>query len=132
MSKSSKPSKQRRGFFNKPLHLVGKDFSVHLSAVLRRQLGCRSVVVRKGDVVKVVRGDDKVKGKQGKVTSVLRSKRMVLVEGVVGKRGDGTERQIPLRPSNLVIVELNEEDSRRFKNKGKSKVESKSVKKGGK
>lgn len=111
---SSKPRRQRKWHFDKPLHASRKDFSMHLSRELRKQVGARSLVGRKGDTVRVMRGGEKVIGKQGKITAVLREKRMVLVEGIVEKKASGTERQIPLRPSNLVLVALDEKDAKRF------------------
>lgn len=131
MAESSKPKVQRKEHYKKQLHRLEKDFSMHLSAALRKQIGIRSLEGRKDDTVKVMRGDGKVKNKQGKITAVLRNKRMVLVEGIISKKGDGTERQIPLRPSNLMIVTLNEKDSRRLKNKNKKGNEKKGLKKDG-
>ncbi|HLC79031.1 MAG TPA: 50S ribosomal protein L24 [archaeon] len=127
---SSKPRRQRKWRYDKPLHISYKDFSAHLSKELRSELGKRSIEVRKGDTVKVMRGDSKVIGKGGKVTQVLRNKRMVLVEGIIAKKSNGTERFIPLRPSKLLIVALDEKDSRRLKKKGKKSE--KAVKQNGK
>ena len=80
---SSQPKKQRKWYYTKPLHSSYKEFSVHLSKELRKDLGRRSLEVRKGDTVKVLRGGEKVNGKQGKVTGITRAKRMVFVYGVV-------------------------------------------------
>ena len=121
----SKPRTQRKWHYEKPLHTSYKDFSVHLSRELRAQVGRRSLEARVGDTVKVMRGDAKVAGKHGKVTAILRAKRMVLVEGVTAKRMNASERQIPLRPSNLLLTALEEKDSRRIKGKKRETKEKK-------
>ncbi len=111
---SSQPKRQRKWHYSKALHLSHKEFSVHLSKELRGQLGRRNLEARKGDTVKVMRGDSKVISKQGKITAVMRRKRMVLVEGITRKKMDGKEIQIPVRPSNLMLVAIEEKDSRRL------------------
>jgi len=120
---SSKPKKQRKWHYSKPLHLIQKEFSVHLSKDLRKSVGKRSLEVRKGDTVKVLRGSEKYVGKQGKITSVLRQKRQVLIEGIIRKRTDGTEIPIPFRSSNLMLVTMEEKDDRRVKGKKVKKEE---------
>ncbi len=124
MVASSKPNRQRKWHYNRPLHASHKEFSVHLSRELRKELGKRSIECRKGDTVKVMRGGEKVLGKHGKVTAIVRAKRMVLVENIVRKKVDGTEKQIPLRPSNLLLVAIETKDERRMK-KRQAKKESK-------
>lgn len=120
-STSSKPGKRRLGHYAKPLHAMGKDFSIHLSKELRTQLKRRNVDCRKGDTVKVVRGGEQFVGKQGKIAEIRRKKRQVLIEGVIRKKSNGQEVLVPFRPSNLVIVALEDKDSRRFKERGKKK-----------
>ena len=115
MAASSKPKRQRKWHYTKPLHTSQKEFSVHLSRDLRKELGRRSLEARKGDTVKVLRGGGKVKGKQGKITGILRAKRMAYVEGVVRKKVDGPEKAIPLRPSNLLLIAVEAKDDRRMK-----------------
>ena len=114
MAASSKPKRQRKWHYTKPLHTSQKEFSVHLSRDLRKELGRRSLEARKGDTVKVLRGGGKVKGKQGKITGILRAKRMVYVEGIMRKKVDGTEKAIPLRPSNLLLIAVDTKDERRM------------------
>ena len=119
---SSKPKRQRKWHYGKPLHASYKEFSAHLSRELRKELGRRSLEVRKGDTVRVLRGGDKVNGKQGKVTGVARAKRMVFIEGVVRKKVDGTEKPIPVRPSNLLVVAIDTKDERRIGRKTRNGV----------
>jgi len=116
---SKSPRKQRKYEANAPLHIRRKFLSVNLSKELRKRYSTRNVVVRKGDLVKVLRG--KFKGKEGKVLRVDTKKVRVFVEGVVRKKVDGSEVQVPLHPSNLQIIELNLEDEKRFKRLKKEK-----------
>lgn len=107
---SSKPKKQRKFFYSMPLHRRQKSFACALSGVLRERLGRRSMPLRRGDKVRVMRGTHR--GFEGKVIRVDFA-RGVFLEKLSRKRSDGTERPIPLHPSNLVIVDLDRSDSRR-------------------
>jgi len=109
---SKNPKKQRKYRANAPLHIKRKFLSVHLSKELRKKYKKRSLPVRKGDEVIVLRG--KYKKKTGKVTKVDVKKTQVFVEGITRKRVAGTEVQVPLQPSNLMIISL-QEDKKRFK-----------------
>lgn len=111
--KSSKnPKKQRKYRYNAPLHIKRKLVSVHLSPELRKKYKKRSMPVRKGDEVIILRG--KYKKKTGKVSRVDLKKSKVYVEGITRKKVAGTEVQVPLEPSNLMITSL-QEDKKRFK-----------------
>ena len=102
--KSSKqPRKQRKYVANAPLHLRKKFLSVNLSKALRAKEGRRNVVLRKGDTVKVMRG--KFKKKQGKVTKIRLVKGKIYIEKIQTKKMDGSSVDVPLRASNLQIVE---------------------------
>ncbi len=114
---SKKPKKQRKAFHEKPLHLKHKDLSAHLSRILMKETGKRSFALRKGDDVKIMRGD--YKGKTGKVTSVNRSRQRVLIEKVTRKKSDGTEVMVPFKASNLQIESFDRSDEKRFKRQKK-------------
>ena len=120
---SKQPRKQRKYLANAPLHLKKKTMSANLSKELRKKFETRNLIVRKGDKVKIMRG--KHLKKQGKVLKVDIKNRKVMVEGINIKKQDGSNVNIPFKPSNLQIVELNLEDKKRLKNKkiGKSKME---------
>jgi len=109
--KSAKARKQRKFVLTAPLHIRRKLIASHLQAELRRQYGVRSLPLRKGDEVAVMRG--KFRKRSGKVSRIDAGKYRVYVEGVVVKRTDGTERQAGLRASNLMITRLNLDDKRR-------------------
>src|SRR3989338_7553676 len=113
--KSSKPKKQRKQHYTMPLHKMQKAFGCHLSKELRKELGKRSLEIRKEDKVKVMRG--KHKGKAGKVTEVNRKKIQVFIEKITVKKTDGREVGIPFRPSSLMLIEVSREDKQRIKGK---------------
>ena len=56
------------------------------------------------------------KGKVGKVNSVSIKKLSAYIDGVESSRRDGTKVFVPVKASNLMIIELNTDDSRRIKN----------------
>ncbi len=114
---SSKPKVQRKWHYSKPLHAARKDFSAHLSKELRKQLGRRSLELRKGDTVKVMRGGPKYRRRSGKVTGFRMLKRQVLIEGIMRKKVSGAEIAVPFKASNLLITAIEEKDQRRLKNR---------------
>ncbi len=110
--KSKQPRKQRKFLYNADLHLRRKLMSAHLSKELREKYGRRSFPVRKGDEVKIMRGS--FKGKTGKVVRVDYKNYKVYIEGITRKKVDGTEAMVPIHPSNLMIISLNLEDTKRL------------------
>jgi len=110
---SKQPRKQRKYLANAPLHLKKKFISINLSKELRKKHGKRNVPVRKGDIIKIMRG--KFKKKQGKVTEVKSKISKIIIEGIQIKKMDGSKANIKLQPSNLQIIELNLEDRKRMK-----------------
>jgi large subunit ribosomal protein L24 len=108
---SAQPRKQRKYKHNAPLHARRKALSVNLSRPLRERFGRRSMVVRKGDEVAVMRGS--LRGRSGQVERVSISREKVYIEGVKVKKVDGSEVPKPFVPSNLQITKLTLEDKRR-------------------
>lgn len=102
--KSKQPRKQRKYRHNAPLHIARKMMNSRLSKDLKKKHGKRSFPVRKGDSVKIMLG--KFKGKIGKIELVDLGQMHVYVEGANRVKRDGTKIQIPIHPSNLVIIEL--------------------------
>jgi len=88
-----------------------KILSAHLSDELREKYKRRSFPIRRGDTVKVVRGD--FKGFSGAVLRIDRKKMRIYVEGVTREKVDGSKVLIPLHPSKVVITKLNLDDKRR-------------------
>lgn len=124
---SSQRRKQRKYLANAPLHKKRKLLSVNLSKDLRKSNNVRNVVLKKGDKVKVLRG--KFKGKEAKVSKVLTKLTKVYLEGIQTKKQDGSMVDVPIKPSNLQIIELNSEGKKRFKKTQTPKKEVKSVNK---
>ena len=108
---SSKARVQRYNQANAPLHVKRKMLSSHLSDDLRKEFGKRSARVCKGDTVMVVRGNEDIRGIEGKVVNVYTQTGRVAIEGVTIKSADGTEKERPIHASNLVIVKLNLDDA---------------------
>ncbi len=112
--KSSKqPRKQRKYLAKAPLHIKRRQLSVNLSKELRENQKKRNVELRKGDKVKIMRG--KYKGKTGKVNEIKTKRLKIYIDGIQVKKLDGSKTNVPIRPSNLQIIELNKGDKKRFK-----------------
>jgi len=112
--KSSKqPRKQRKYRYNAPLHIKSKFLNAHLSKQLKEKYKKRSIRVRKGDKVKVLRGQ--FKKKEGKIDRVLSKKSKVIIQGIEITKKDGTKTTYPINPSNIIITELSIEDKKRVK-----------------
>ena len=109
---SIQPRKQRKALYTAPLHIRRKIMSANLSRDLRREIGKRSLPIRVGDKVQVVRGD--FKGHEGKVESVDAQRYKVTVEGVTLSKPDGNAVLLPIHPSNLMIIEADLKDERRL------------------
>ena len=113
---SKQPRKQRKALYNAPAHARGKHLSASLCKDLREKLGTRSLPLRTGDKVTVLRGD--FKGHEGEVLSVDYGSYKVTIEDVTLSKPDGTATFLPVDPSNLVIIDADLKDDRRIKNKG--------------
>lgn len=108
---SRKPRKQRRALLNAPPHIVTKLMSAHLSPEIREKYGRRSLPVRVGDTVRILRGE--FRRVEGKVTKVDRKNRRIYVENVTRKKADGSNVNIPIHISNVMITQLNLDDEYR-------------------
>lgn len=108
---SSKARVQRYNQANAPLHVKRKMLSAHLSDELRKEYGKRSARVCKGDTVTVVRGNEDIRGLEGKVLAVDTQTGRVAIEGVTINKADGSAQVRPIHASNLVIVKLNLDDA---------------------
>ena len=73
--------------------------------------------MRKGDVVKVMRG--KFSKKTGKILAVNSKRLNVEIEGLQIKKQDGSKANVRFTPSILQITELNAEDKKRITIKNK-------------
>jgi large subunit ribosomal protein L24 len=104
----TKPSKQRKLLYQSPAHKIRKLLSAPLSADLRSSQGRRSYPVRKGDTVKIVRGD--FAGIEGKITKVDTHRQRIFVEGVQREKVAGTSENVSVHSSKVVITKLNLDD----------------------
>ena len=106
--KTKDPSKQRKLLYNAPHHIRAKIMSAHLSEDLRKSYGIRSLPIRSGDTVRILRGD--YKDYEGRVTRVDREKYRIYVDGVTREKADGTTTLVPIHHSKVEIVKLNLDD----------------------
>jgi large subunit ribosomal protein L24 len=111
LTKSKKPSKQRKAMFQAPLHIRRKFMTAPLSDELVEKYGFKRLPVRKGDKVRIMRGE--FTGVEGKVTRVDLRKMRIYVEGVTRQRMDGTPVFVPIHPSKVMIIELDLSDQKR-------------------
>ena len=113
LSRSKRPSKQRKLIQKAPLHIKQKFVRCRLSKELTTKYKKRNLQVRKGDEVKIMRGT--FKGKTGKVAQVLLKKTRIIVDGAENIKTDGAKAPYPIHPSNVMITKLELDDKRRKK-----------------
>jgi len=111
--KTQKPSKQRKRLHQSPLHRRGKHLSASLSSDLKSQFKTNAVTVRRGDTVRILRGDRK--GLEGKITRVNTKNYRIFIEGITRDKADGTTTLIPIHPSKVMVTSLNLDDKWRRK-----------------
>lgn len=112
-SKTTQPRKQRKRLFNAPLHKRYKMMAAPLSPELVEKYNAKRLPVRKGDVVRILRGS--WAGHEGKVLRVSLRDMRIYVEGVTIQKADGTPRFYPIHPSKVMIVKLDTSDKLRMK-----------------
>ena len=102
------PRKQRKMHFNAPAHIRHKLMAAPLAPELVKSRGAKSLPVRKGDTVRVVRGDRK--GFEGKISRIDLKGYRLYIEGLTREKVDGTTIFISLHPSKVMIKNLNLND----------------------
>lgn len=95
------------------LHEKKKHMSVALSKDLRIQVKKRSLGVRKGDEVRIIKG--KFKKTQGTVTRVDVKSMKVYIDTAVVKKKSGGQVQVPIPASSMRITKLTAVDKDRQK-----------------
>jgi large subunit ribosomal protein L24 len=103
-----KPGKQRKLLYNAPAHLRHKLMAAPLSPELIASKGVKTLPVRKGDTVRILRGDHK--GFEGKISRVDPKNYRIYVEGLTREKVDGTNIFVPVHPSKVMIRNLNLDD----------------------
>lgn len=96
--------KQKKYRANAPLHLRKRFMSANLSKELRQKYGRRNVTLRKGDKVKIMRGE--FRAKIGKISDIDLRKTRITIEGIQKQKKDGTKINVYFQPSKVQIVEL--------------------------
>ena len=109
---SSQPRKQRKYRANAALHTKSHFLNVSLSKELKTKYGRRSLRVRTGDKVKIMRGQ--FAKTEGKLESINTKKERCFVAKAEVQKRDGSKAKYPIHPSNLIIVELNLDDKERI------------------
>ena len=104
----TKPGKQRKMLYNAPLHLRQKIMAAHLSPELIASKGIKSLPIRKGDTIQVIRGDNK--GFEGKISRVDLKRYRIFIEGLTREKVDGTNIFVSVHPSKVIIKKLNLDD----------------------
>ena len=102
------PRKQRKRLYNAPAHLRHKFMAAPLSRELTLSKGVKALPVRKGDTVRVMRGDHK--GFEGKVSRVDLKRYRIFIEGLTREKVDGTNIFVSVHPSKVVIRNLKLDD----------------------
>ena len=110
---SRQPRKQRKYLKNAPYHLKHKFLNAQLSKALREKYGKRSLPLRKGDEVLVMRGS--FKKKKAKADSIGLTRSSVTLEGINRTKKDGSKIPVKFLPSSLQIITLDLEDKKRLK-----------------
>jgi len=120
---SSKPRKQRKLLYNAPAHRRHRMLAASLSPELQARYNIRSFPVRKGDTVRILRGD--YTGVEGKITRVDTGGYRIYIEGVTKEKTDGTTVQVPTSPSKITLTKLNLDDKwRKTALEGKAEIPS--------
>ncbi len=120
---STQPRKQRKYRYNAPSNVKRKFLAVNLAKELRAKHGARSVKIRTGDKVKVLRGNHRTK--IGVVDKVDLANLKVFVSGIEIAKKDGSKAKVALNPTNLQITELKLDDKKRKDKLVPKKVEEK-------
>ncbi|MEM2892092.1 MAG: 50S ribosomal protein L24 [Thermoplasmata archaeon] len=110
MTTSTKARKQRRARAHAPLHKKKRMVSAHLDPPLIKEYNVRSLPVRKGDTVKIIRGAKDFKAIEAKVASVDLKECKIIVENVTIPKADGTQKPKPVDPSDVLITKLDLSD----------------------
>ncbi|MFH1106734.1 MAG: 50S ribosomal protein L24 [Candidatus Micrarchaeota archaeon] len=105
-SVSSLPRKKRKAAYDAALHDRRKKMHMHVSKELRKTLKKRAALAKKGDKVRVVRGD--FRKREAKITAVDLYAGRIFLEGVIAKRQGGKEMPAPIEPSNCILTDWKE------------------------
>ena len=108
---SKSPGKQRKKLFDSPIHTNKNRLKCRLDEFLQEEYGLRSLVVKTGDLVKIMRGQ--FRDTEGKVLRVDYKDVQVFLDSATVTKADGKEVNIPIHPSNIKLVKLEMNDERK-------------------
>jgi large subunit ribosomal protein L24 len=110
MVASKKARKQRKAHWNAPLHKKRRMVSAHLDSALMTEYNVRSLPVRKGDTVKIIRGAKDFKTGEAKVANVDVKEMKIVIENITIPKADGTQKPKPVDPSDVLLTKLDLSD----------------------
>ena len=108
---SKSPRKQRGRVRNAALHERKNLLKCRLDEFLQEEYGLRSLVIKKGDLVRIMRGQ--FRDTEGKVTNVSHKRGLVYLDNSTITKADGKEASVPVHPSNLMLVKLELDEERK-------------------
>ena len=108
---SKAPKKQRKKNYSAPIHANKNRLKCRLDEFLQEEYGLRSLVVKTGDLVKIMRGQ--FRDTEGKVIRVDYKDVEVFLDSATVTKADGKEVNIPIHPSNIMLVKLELDDERK-------------------
>jgi large subunit ribosomal protein L24 len=124
---TTNPGKQRKKLYNAPAHIRHKLMAASLSNDLAVSKGVKTLPIRKGDTVRILRGDNK--GFEGKVSRVDLKAYRIYLEGLTREKVDGTNIFLAVHPSKVQIRNLNLDDKWRKNILGRKTAPEKKAKK---
>jgi len=110
MTSSTKAKKQRKARAEAPLHKRKRMVAAHLDSALMSEYNVRSLPVKKGDTVKIIRGAQDFKTSEAKVASVDLKSCKIIVENITIPKADGTQKPKPVDPSDVLLTKLDLSD----------------------
>ena len=111
MTSSTKARKQRKRHWNAPLHHRKKMVRGHLAPKYLEAGRSRSLTIRKGDTVRIMRGEHK--GEEGKVEKVDLKNFTITIEGITQAKADESQSARKIHASNIMITKPDMSDRRR-------------------
>ena len=105
------PRKQRRMLHKGSIHSKRRHLRCMLDEFLQEEHNIRRIVPKKGDLARVMRGE--YRDTEGKIVRVDYRRMRVYLDSASTTKADGKETQVPVHPSNLLIVKLELDDDRK-------------------
>ncbi len=93
------------------MHHRKKKVRGHLAPKYLEAGRSRSLTIRKGDTVRIMRGEHK--GEEGKVEKVDLKNFVITIEGITQAKADESQSARKIHPSNIMIIRPDMSDRRR-------------------